>query len=208
MNQPLPRLIRPLPDPLGLYFRPAYGDHRVLLALLAEGRSALTGIVFEPTWDSRHEELCAEINRRTLESVLDTRAMELATPGGFTRGGRSYPGRVIGHTGLPTSRVPAGTEWPTASLNTWPTSGTARYSRPRTTSPARTTRGCKMLRPSTDWLLKALRARLSEDTLKKLENERRKLEGWRYTLGRLSQHRRSETYSTIPQTRASRGRGA
>ena len=85
MTHPMPRLVRPVPDPLGLYFRPGYADHRVLLALLAGGQSALTGVVFEPSWDDRQEELRAEIQRRNLESVLDTRAMELATEGGFNK---------------------------------------------------------------------------------------------------------------------------
>ena len=61
MNHPMPRLIRSLPHPLGLYFRPGYGDHRALLALLAEGRSAFTGIVFEPSWENRQEELRADV---------------------------------------------------------------------------------------------------------------------------------------------------
>lgn len=83
MAVPVPRLIRPLPDPLGLYFRPGYNDHRVILALLAEGQTGLTGIVFDPAWENRQEELRAEIERRALETVLDTRAMELAMEGGF-----------------------------------------------------------------------------------------------------------------------------
>ncbi len=85
MIHPMPRLIRPLPNPLGLYFRPGYLDQSALLALLAEGRSAFTGIVFDPSWENRREELHAEVLRRDLESVLDTRAMELATKGGFNK---------------------------------------------------------------------------------------------------------------------------
>ena len=91
MNHPMPRLVHPLPDPLGLYIRPGYTDHRVLLALLSEGQSALTGIVFEPSWDDRQEELRAEIQRRDLESVLDTRAMELGTRGGFNTSRAKLP---------------------------------------------------------------------------------------------------------------------
>ena len=97
MNHPKPRLIHPLPDPLGLYIRPASVDHRALLALLAEGRSAVTGIVFEPSWAKR-----------------------------------------------------------------------------------------------------------DRDTLKKLENERQKLGRWRETLGHLARHQPATTFSTVPETRASR----
>lgn len=85
MSQPLPSFVQPLPDPLGLYIRPGYGDHRLLLEMLAEGRTAISGVVFDPTWDNRQGELRKEIGRRRLESVLDTRAMELATPGGHNK---------------------------------------------------------------------------------------------------------------------------
>lgn len=77
-------MIRPLAEPLGLYFRPGPNDHGVLLNLLAEGRSSFSGVVLDACYAKRQSELRDEVNRRGLESVLDTRAMELGTPGGFT----------------------------------------------------------------------------------------------------------------------------
>ena len=112
MNHPKPRLIHPLPDPLGLYIRPGYVDHRALLALLAEGQSAFTGIVFEPSWGKRQEELRTEIRRRDLDCVLDTRVMELATEGVSTHHGPNCLGRDTSHTGSQISPVRAGTGWP------------------------------------------------------------------------------------------------
>jgi hypothetical protein len=72
-------------EPLGLDFRPGPQDHRILLQLISEGRTSFTGVVFDPTaGDGAHKELLQEANRRSLETVLDPRFMELATPLGFT----------------------------------------------------------------------------------------------------------------------------
>jgi len=74
-----------LDEPLALEFRPGPSDHNVLLQLLSEGRTAFNGIVFDPIGaQGAQEELRKEANRRLLETVLDPRFMELATPVGFT----------------------------------------------------------------------------------------------------------------------------
>jgi len=96
MVQVSPRLLRPLPNPLGLYFRPGFADHKKLLALIAEGRTAFTGLVFEPSWSDRQDDLRREIQKRNLESVLDTRAMELATPGGHSETRAQLPWAIDG----------------------------------------------------------------------------------------------------------------
>jgi len=71
-------------EPLGLDFRPGPQDHRILLQLMSEGRTSFTGVVFDPTaGDGAHKELLQEANRRSLETVLDPRFMELATPLGL-----------------------------------------------------------------------------------------------------------------------------
>jgi hypothetical protein len=81
---PVLRFVRPVSEPLGLFLRPGHNDHRVLSQLLSEGRSSITGVVFEPTSINAQDELRSEVNRRNLWAILDTRLMEMATPRGFT----------------------------------------------------------------------------------------------------------------------------
>lgn len=57
----------------------------------------------------------------------------------------------------------------------------------------------EMLRPPTDRLPRVLKVNLADDTLKKLENERNKLERWRYTLGNLALHHPATTFSPPPK---------
>ena len=52
-----PRIVRPAPDPLGLYLRVARNDHKELLNLIAAGDASCFGVVFDPTWFERHGEL-------------------------------------------------------------------------------------------------------------------------------------------------------
>ena len=66
----------------------------------------------------------------------------------------------------------------------------------------------EMLRPVTDRLPRVLQVKFGEDTLRKLENERRKLAGWREALGSLARHQPATTFSAIPQTRTARQQGA
>jgi hypothetical protein len=78
------RFVPPIGEPLGLEFRPGPQDQRVLLQLLSEGRTTFNGVVFDPlAAEGPHEELRQEVNRVFLETVLDPRFMELATPQGF-----------------------------------------------------------------------------------------------------------------------------
>ena len=79
---PVLRLVRAAAEPLGLFVRPGHNDHRVLSQLLSEGRTAMTGVVFDPTNLSVQDELKSEVVRRNLWAILDARLMELATPGG------------------------------------------------------------------------------------------------------------------------------
>ena len=84
MTSLLPRPVREVPQPLGLYFRPGLNDHWEFLKLLAENQRDFSGLVFDAALDSRQEELRRQTLRRGLDAILDTRALELATPGGFT----------------------------------------------------------------------------------------------------------------------------
>ena len=81
-----PRVLRPVPDPLGSYIRPGYKDGPDVLQLLIEGRSIGSGLIANPTWGNRQSELMAEANRQGLETVLDPLTVDLATTGGFARG--------------------------------------------------------------------------------------------------------------------------
>jgi len=79
------RFSPPLGEPLGLDFRPGPMDHTVLLQLVSEGRTGFNGVVFDPVAaEGPHKELLEEANGRYLETVLDPKFMELATPVGFT----------------------------------------------------------------------------------------------------------------------------
>ena len=79
MSVLMPRLIRPVPPQLAGYFRPNSHDHKRLADFLAlNNQSGLEGIVFDANLDRLHEELRAEVRDRRIESVLDTRAMDLS----------------------------------------------------------------------------------------------------------------------------------
>jgi hypothetical protein len=80
----MPRLIRPAPDPLGLYFRVGRGDHRALLDLLAGGETRFFGLVCDPTHAKFQRELVERAVERRLDVILDPRTQASATIGGFT----------------------------------------------------------------------------------------------------------------------------
>lgn len=104
-----PRLLRPVAPPLGSYYRPGRNDHGVLLQLLSEGHTAMSGVVFDPCLAARQEELRTEVQRQRLETILDSRSVELATPGGILRKGIEdlpWAGTSLPHT--PASLAGAG----------------------------------------------------------------------------------------------------
>jgi hypothetical protein len=74
-----PRLLRPVSTPLALYFRPGRNDHRVLEQGLTEGQAGIRGIIFDPARAKIQEELRSEAKRRSIESVLDPRMLELTS---------------------------------------------------------------------------------------------------------------------------------
>ncbi len=82
-----PRALRPVPEPLGSYLRPGGRDHKVLLQMLVEGKVVGTGLVADPCLADRQRDLLEEARRRGVETVLDSRSLELSTAGGFTRSG-------------------------------------------------------------------------------------------------------------------------
>jgi hypothetical protein len=81
---PIPRLVRPAPDPLGLYFHIRRNDHRAVLNMIATGNLACFGGVFDATNLDRHNELLDQILSRNLDAILDTRTQPSATIGGYS----------------------------------------------------------------------------------------------------------------------------
>lgn len=80
-----PRAVRPAPEPLALYLRASRNDHRALMNLLAAGDTSCFGVVFDAAQEDRHKELKEQVLAARLDAILDTKAMQLALPGGYTK---------------------------------------------------------------------------------------------------------------------------
>ena len=80
-----PRLLRSVDSPLALYLRPGRNDHKVLEQTLTEGQSGIRGIIIDPGRIKLQEDLQGEAKRRGVETVLDPRMLELASPTGDLR---------------------------------------------------------------------------------------------------------------------------
>ncbi len=78
-----PTLIYPIPSSLGLYLRPGRRDHKPVVSLLAESQNRISGVVIDPVAVSWQAELLAEAPEHRVETVLDPKTIEMATPGGF-----------------------------------------------------------------------------------------------------------------------------
>ena len=79
-----PKIVRSVPDPLGLYLRPGHNDHRTLLNFLAKGNKSFFGVVFDPTKHDRHSELREQILDSNLDAILDPRTIRSSLPGAFS----------------------------------------------------------------------------------------------------------------------------
>jgi len=106
-----PRLVRPAPEPLGLYFRVGRNDHRELLEVVASGETRFFGLVFDPTYARFQKELVDRAIERRLDVILDPRTQASATIGGFNSALGDLPwGRGRSHivedfTGIPGRRL-------------------------------------------------------------------------------------------------------
>lgn len=82
-----PRQLRPAPDPLGNFIRPGYNDHTVIAQALAEGRGSGTGLVINPLHADRQLPLVEHAHASGVETILDSKSLELSSPGGFAMHG-------------------------------------------------------------------------------------------------------------------------
>lgn len=80
---PFPRIVRPAPEPLGLYLRASYNDHKALIDGIASGGLGLHGVIFDPLNEDRHSELRDLVLERRRDAILDPRTQELGTLGGY-----------------------------------------------------------------------------------------------------------------------------
>lgn len=86
-----PKIVRPLPDPLGLYLRAGHNDHKTLLNLLAMGKRAFCGVVFDPTKHDRHRELREQVLHNNLNAIFDPKTLRSSLPGVYTDALGSLP---------------------------------------------------------------------------------------------------------------------
>ena len=86
-----PRIVRAVPDPLGLYLHAGYNDHKAILNMLATGDKTFFGAVFDPTKLDRHAELREQIFENKLDAILDPCTIRSATPGGFSNAISALP---------------------------------------------------------------------------------------------------------------------
>lgn len=78
IDEPLkPRLLRAVNPPLGSYFRVGR-DYKPIQALLAEDRVGFSGLVFD-AWDHERQGELRRAAADRVETVLDTKALELST---------------------------------------------------------------------------------------------------------------------------------
>jgi len=110
-RDPVIRLLRPAPKPLGLYFRVGRNDHREVLELVSSGDTRFFGIVCEGGYTKFQKELIERTADRRLDVVLDPRTHASATPGGYTESlgalpwGRGRPHREDDFQGQSGRRV-------------------------------------------------------------------------------------------------------
>lgn len=78
------RLIRPAPDPLGLYIRAGREDQKSLLSFIAAGDASLSGVVLEAKRVTTHAELLTQVLDHRLDAVLDPLTQPMGTAAGYS----------------------------------------------------------------------------------------------------------------------------
>lgn len=88
---PLLRVVRPAPNPLGLYIRSRRNDQGALTSYLATGGSGISGVVLDAKQVGKHDELLLQAQERKLDIVLDPQTQAMATIGGYASSMDSLP---------------------------------------------------------------------------------------------------------------------
>jgi hypothetical protein len=78
----VPRQLRPVPDPLGLFIRAGRNDQAALLDLVARGDAQFFGVVIDAPAVKRQKELRERISAARMDVILDPRTQPCATLGG------------------------------------------------------------------------------------------------------------------------------
>ena len=84
-------ILRPMPNPFGMYFRLRSKDRASILEVLAQGTKNFSGIVCGPLLARNDKEVRDAIRKISLDVVLDPQTQQLAYEGSFTRGLGSLP---------------------------------------------------------------------------------------------------------------------
>jgi hypothetical protein len=84
VDVPVPRLIRPNLDPVGLYLRAGYNDHKDIANAILAGRTHFTGVVVDAHRMERHREMLDLVEKTNLECVLDPCTQAASMPGGYS----------------------------------------------------------------------------------------------------------------------------
>ena len=83
-----PRVVRPVPDPLALYFRVGRASQKDLSNLIAVGDAACFGVVFDPTLIKPHQELRVALG--DLEQKMPVRPVAVLPQTRAARDARPY----------------------------------------------------------------------------------------------------------------------
>lgn len=81
------RSLRAAREPLGNFIRLGYNDHTVLAQALSERRGTGSGLILNPVHAARQLPLVSEANAIGVETILDSKSLELSTPGGYALSG-------------------------------------------------------------------------------------------------------------------------
>ena len=85
MASPNIRLIRPVPNPLGLYIRAGRLDQKVLQSFITAGAVGFSGVVFEAKRVEQQKELLSLVLEKQLDAILDPQTQPMATVGGYAK---------------------------------------------------------------------------------------------------------------------------
>lgn len=84
MSTPRLRLVRPAPEPLGLFIRAGRVAHEDLQNFITSRAASFTGVVFEAKRVLQQKDLLSHALDRGLDAVLDPLTQQMATVGGYT----------------------------------------------------------------------------------------------------------------------------